>query len=323
MPIRRLVTIFAAMAVTLPTLLAAAPASAGTATRAAVVAENRVDARTLDLTVSSPAIGQQANVRLLLPDGWDGRQHGRTWPVLLLLGGCCWSDGDGHESWVQKTDIENYPELRKVLVVTPIGGKAGYFSNWHKAGGPKWEDFHLDEVLPLVEKNYGGGTKRAIAGLSMGGFGALSYAGRRPGMFSAAASYSGTVHTQLFMLGPASVQAVLIGQGLDPAALWGDPVKDAKVWAAHNPHELTDKLKNIPVYLSAGNGEPGPLDAPGAGFDVKEKAIEGMSQLVATKLLLSGGKVQTSFYGKGTHAWPYYGRELRNSLPMLLGALGV
>ncbi|SDN22879.1 alpha/beta hydrolase [Allokutzneria albata] len=319
-PIRRLLTIFAAAAVALPAALAA-PASAAPAVT--VVSEKRVDARILDLTVNSQAIGQQANVRLLLPDGWDGRQPGKTWPVLLLLGGCCWSDGDGHESWVQKTDVETYPELRKVIVVQPIGGKAGYFSNWKQAGGPRWEDFHLDEVLPLVEKNYGGGRKRAIAGLSMGGFGALSYAGRRPGMFAAAASYSGTVHTQLFMLGPSSVQAVLIGQGLDPNGLWGDPVKDEKTWAEHNPAELTDNLKKIPVYLSSGNGEPGPLDAPGAGFDVKEKTIEGMSQLVATKLLLSGGKVQTSFYGKGTHAWPYYGRELKNSLPMLMGALGV
>ncbi|WP_168200673.1 alpha/beta hydrolase family protein [Allokutzneria sp. NRRL B-24872] len=319
-PIRRLLTIFAALAVTLPPVLTA-PASAAPA--ASVVSEKRVDSRTLDISVSSPAIGQNGNVRLLLPDGWDARRPGQSWPVLLLLGGCCWSDGDGHESWVQKTDIEDYAELRKVIVVTPIGGKAGYFSNWKQTGGPRWEDFHLDEVLPLVEKKYGGGKKRAIAGLSMGGFGALSYAGRRPGMFAAAASYSGTVDTQLFMLGPASVQAVLLGAGLDPNGLWGDPVKDSKTWAEHNPAELTDNLRKIPVYLSAGNGDAGPLDAPDTGFDVREKTIEGMSQLVATKLALSGGKVQTNFYGKGTHAWPYYGRELKNSLPLLLGALGV
>ncbi|WP_405956530.1 alpha/beta hydrolase [Streptomyces phaeochromogenes] len=87
--------------------------------------------------------------------------------------------------------------MHDVLVVMPEGGQVGFYGNWwnHAAGGPPaWETFHLDELRPLLERHYGAGTRRAVAGLSMGGFGAVSYAARRPDLVRAAASYSGPVH---------------------------------------------------------------------------------------------------------------------------------
>ncbi|MFD5570668.1 alpha/beta hydrolase [Streptomyces cadmiisoli] len=151
--------------------------------------------RLVDLTIDSPALGRTATVRLLTPDGWEQRRPGQSWPTLYLLVG-----GDGnHKAWP-----EDYPvgltelhELRNVLVVMPEMPLFGFCTDWHNAGRggpPAVESFHLKEVLPLLERHYGAGVRRAAAGESQGGFGALSYAGRHPGMFRAAASYSGFVH---------------------------------------------------------------------------------------------------------------------------------
>jgi diacylglycerol O-acyltransferase / trehalose O-mycolyltransferase len=161
-----------------------------------VVSEKRIGSRIVDLTVQSPALGRTATVRLITPRGWDQRRHGQRWPVLYLLHGCC----DTPDSWTRETDVEEIPALRNVLVVTPEGGAVGWYSNWwnHGTGGPPaWETFHLTEVRRLLERGYGAGKRRVVAGLSMGGAGAMTYAAHHRRMFRAAASYSGVVRTVL------------------------------------------------------------------------------------------------------------------------------
>src|SRR4030095_3335104 len=99
---------------------------------------------------------------------------------------CCTGCCDTYESWTRSTDVEELALLRGVLVVMPEGGPVGWYSDWwnHGEGGPPaWETFHLGELRQLLERGYGAGDSRVIAGLSMGGFGALSYAARNPSMF--------------------------------------------------------------------------------------------------------------------------------------------
>lgn len=300
-------------------LLLPAPASGvdGQGTHgASVVAEEQVAPRIVDLTIQSPALGRTATVRLITPDGWDDRRRGERWPVLYLLHGCC----DTPDSWTRETDVEELSQLRDVLVVTPEGGAAGWYSDWwnYGAGGPPaWETFHLVEVRRVLERGYGAGHRRAIAGLSMGGFGAYSYAGRNPGMFRAAASYSGVVHP---LYEPAAVLGLTGAFGLDPYALWGDPLAQRGIWQAHDPFYLAKRLRHIPLFLSVGDGTAGPFDPPGASDDL-EAFLHGMNLALAARLSVLRVPVTTDFYGPGTHTWPYWERELHRSLPMLLGAL--
>src|SRR6266536_2764659 len=209
---------------------------------ARVVATAVVDARTLDLTVASPALGRNGMVRLLLPPDWARQPH-RRWPVLYLLHGCC----DTYDSWTRETDVEALTSQTNVLVVMPEAGAVGFYADWwnHGAGGPPaWETFHLTEVSQIVERGYRAGTRRAIAGLSMGGLGAFSYAARHPGMFRSAASYSGILHTTD---NPGVIMRLVRSFGADPLALWGDPVQQATIWAAHNPYDLARRLRGIPL----------------------------------------------------------------------------
>lgn len=290
--------------------------------RAQVVAEEQVAPRQIDLTISSPALGTEAKVRLLTPDGWEERDADDTWPVFYLLHGCC---GD-YTSWTGATDVEDIPELRDVLVVMPEAGVTGWYSDWWnygEGGPPAWETFHLKEVRRILEADYGAGHRRVVAGLSMGGFGALSYAARNPGLFKAAASYSGVVDNRHTPGAASTILGFVRRYNLDPLALWGDSGEQAEIWAAHNPVDLAKRLRNIPLYLSCGNGENGPLDPPGVSGGI-EVLLEKENLLLAQRLEQVGARhVVTHFYGPGTHAWAYWERELHLSLPMLLKALRV
>ncbi|QIB48072.1 alpha/beta hydrolase [Streptomyces aureoverticillatus] len=304
---------------------------------ARVIAERQLGPRLRDLTVSSPALGRDAKVRLLTPEGWERRQPQDRWPVLYLLVG-----GDGnHKAWTEDyaARIQELPHLRDVLVVMPEMPLFGFYTDWFnggEGGPPAVETFHLDEVRPLLERGYGAGTRRAAAGESQGGFGALSYAARHPGLFRAVASYSGFVHPSRH---PHAIKAGMTYLGLDWRALWGDPVIDRANWRAHDPYYLADRLRGVPVHLSAGDGTAGPLDPPGVEPDPVIPGLEDpadpfpedavsptetlmarQSRALADRLRSTGVPVTTHFYA-GTHSPPYWAREFHRSLPMLLRAL--
>jgi S-formylglutathione hydrolase FrmB len=238
---------------------------------------------------------------------------------LYLLHGCC--DGDiGFRSWTNNTDVEKFTAGARMLIVMPEGGPGGMYSNW--LSGPAWETFHLTELRRLLERHYRSGQQRVVAGLSMGGFGALSYAARHPGFFQAAASFSGVVHTTYQGTRSTNlVDAIVRNGGANLNDLWGDPVTQAATWAAHNPFDLAARLRGIPVYLSAGNGQAGPLDPPGSQPDSLEQLLGEQAVAVADQLRARHVKVTTDFYGPGRHTWPYWERALHRSFPLLAAAL--
>ncbi|MFB7108485.1 alpha/beta hydrolase [Streptomyces sp. NPDC056291] len=299
---------------------ATVPASS-TPRGAEVVAVTQVADRQVDLSVRSAALGgRTVKVRLLTPDGWDPSDRRQHWPTLWLLHGCC---GD-YTSWTALTDVARIDSLRNVLVVMPEAGWNGWYSDWWndgQGGDPAWETFHTVELRHLLERDWAAGANRVVAGLSMGGQGALLYAARHPGMFKATAAYSGSAHPLLNEESVNRIMGFFAGQGGDPLRVWGDPVAQRGIWEAHDPFYLAQRLKSVPVYLSCGDGTTGPLDSPGS-TSALEADFNRQNHALATELERVGAKhVTTNFYGPGTHGWAYWQRELHASLPMLLGAL--
>ena len=302
-----------------------APQGVGPPDRPArVVATQMLGPRVRDLTIDSPALGRSAKVRLLLPRRFQAQPH-RRWPVLWLLHGCC----DTYQSWTRSTDVEELAGLADVLVVMPEAGPVGFYSDWYKRGrgGPsRWETFHLTELRQLLERDWRAGNRRVVAGLSMGGLGAMAYAARHPGMFRAAASYSGLLHTRYQgdpLPGPRMIQDLLRDFDEDPDALWGDPRRHGDIWAAHNPYDLAPRLREVDLFVSVGNGQPGPLDGPAANGQLQqiEQALYPQNLAFVERLRQLGIPVRFDNYGPGIHKWPYWQRELHRSLPLLLGAL--
>ena len=315
---RALLALVAAVACGCSTPTEAPPPSARADDGARIVSLEQRSDRMLDLTVDSPAVGRRVPVRLLLPAGFDGAP-GRRWPVLYLLHGCC----DDYRSWTEQTDVEELTAPSDVLVVMPDGGAVGFYSDWLR--GPAWETFHLVEMRQLLERGYRAGPQRAIAGLSMGGLGAIAYAARHPGVFRAAASFSGLLNTRTtYGGGPRGHQFRLIeGEGEDPLALWGDPDQQAAVWAAHNPHDLAPRLRGTTLFVSTGNGDPGPLDPPGSTADDAEQLTHAETAEFVDRLRALRIPATADLYGPGTHTWPYWQRGLHRSWPLLSRALGI
>ncbi|MGN6303092.1 MAG: alpha/beta hydrolase [Angustibacter sp.] len=117
----------------------------------------------------------------------DGRAHGA--PVLYLLHGL----SDDATAWTRWTSVERYVEPLGLAVVMPQVARSFYLDQAH--GGRYWE--HLSEEVPAVVESFfrvsGRRDDTFVAGLSMGGYGALRWALHQPERFAAAASLSGAL----------------------------------------------------------------------------------------------------------------------------------
>lgn len=291
---------------------------------ARVVRERRLGPRMLDILISSPSIGRMMPVRLLLPRGWS-KSAKRTWPVLYLLHG----GADNYTAWTRMTDVASFTENVDAIIVMPEAGRAGNYSDWFnggRGGSPAWATFHTQEVRRLLEIGYRAGTRRAIAGLSMGAYGAVKYAAQNPGMFGFVGAFSGIMATQLPGI-PQIIQNAQLSEGHDPNALWGDPAGNKDVWAANDPLVLAPNLRGTAIYMSSGtNSFLGPLDPPGSPWHpahLGEPISAYTAKALSKRLDRLGIKHTMNMYGNGTHTWPYWNREFKNSFPMALRALGL
>ncbi|MFE3451211.1 alpha/beta hydrolase-fold protein [Nonomuraea sp. NPDC059194] len=286
---------------------------------ARVVRERRLSPRMMDILISSPSTGQMTPVRLLLPRGWS-RSAKRTWPVLYLLHG----GADNYTAWTRMTDVVSFTENVDAIIVMPEAGRAGNYSDWYN--GPAWARFHTQEVRRLLEIGYRAGTRRAIAGLSMGAYGAVKYAAQNPGMFGFVGAFSGIMATELPGI-PQIIQNAQLSEGHDPNALWGDPSRNKDVWAANDPLVLAPSLKGTAIYMSSGtNSFLGTLDPPGSPWHpahLGEPISAYTAKALSRRLDALGIKHTMNMYGNGTHTWPYWNREFKNSFPMALRALGL
>jgi S-formylglutathione hydrolase FrmB len=275
-------------------------------------AADRLSPRLEQLRVFSPALGHEANVRVLTPAGFDAsRDH---LPVLWLLHG---GFGDA-DDWTTAGDAEALTAGLPMVVVMPDAGTGGWYADWKRGtpeGPQRWETFHLDELRPFVEARYRTRTDRggrAVAGLSMGGFGAMSYAARHPELFGFAASFSGAV--DLLHPGVTAIVSIspLAHQGV-PGDIFGLRVVDEATWRAHNPVDLAENLRSTELQLRTGNGQPG---EHGGNPDPSEGAVAEATASLHGRLHALGIP-HVYDVAPGTHSWPYWRDDLAATLPGL------
>ena len=152
----------------------------------------------ITLSVESQYLNGTTGVSIILPDKPRNLEpaqfygSGRRYKVLWLLHG---TYGD-HTDWVRKSMIEMYAREKELLVVMPSALNSDY-ANWERCMmGYQMADFLTEELMPLVYHWLPASDRREdnfIAGLSMGGGGALNYALAHPDKFAAAAVLSSAV----------------------------------------------------------------------------------------------------------------------------------
>lgn len=146
------------------------------------------------LAVYSAGMKKDVKVVAVLP---DRALHGEACPVLYLLHGY----GGNEKSWITiKPELLRMAERDGIIVVCPDGRNSWY---WDSPTHPdsRYETFVADELVHYVDSHYATIAQRsgrAIAGLSMGGHGALWLAIRHKSVFGAAGSTSGGVDIRPF-----------------------------------------------------------------------------------------------------------------------------
>ncbi len=265
-----------------------------------------------------PGVAERPNalkVDVYLPPGYAGHRH-RRYPLLLLLHG----HGDAYDSWVnpEQGDLLDVAKGLRALVVLPEADH-GWYTNWWNGGArgdPAWESYHLDQVLPVVRRRLRvrpGRRWHAIAGLSMGGEGAMYYASQRPGFFGAAASFSGVLDLQR----PEYQQAFQGFNGEDPVAIFGDPHAQDFYWTGHNPTKLVANLRHTRLFVSVGDGTPDPTD-PNEVTNVFGQLAEVELHRQADDFVAAAnraGDPVTYNEHQGIHAWRYWREDLGAALP--------
>jgi S-formylglutathione hydrolase FrmB len=286
-----------------------------------VVESKSLDQRLVEATVSSQALSGPVGIRILLPADYDADPE-RRYPVLYLLHGGFGNFAD----WTEAGDAEAATAGLDLIVVMPDAGRGGWYRDWDnfgQGGPPEWETFHIRQLIPWVDsqlRTQASREGRAIAGLSMGGFGSLSYAARNPLLFAAAASFSGAVDTRnLPLRGLITISP--LADGREPGAIYPPPLLNEADWAAHNPWSLAGSLRGMHLALYTGDGLPGPLDDGGL-LDVQEQQVHTMNVALHQRLDALGIAHTWRDYGHGTHTWPYWQRDLREELPAIMTAFG-
>jgi S-formylglutathione hydrolase FrmB len=317
------VLLLVALALPSPALSSPAVARAARSGALTLVGARQLDARLSEYAFTTPALNGTTYVRVLLPTGYAG-QPGRRWPVLYLLHGA--SQEPGHQPWTDWTtsgDAETLTAGLPLIVVMPSGGNGGLYTDWYnggRGGPPEWETYHIGQLIPWIDQHLNtvaNASGRAIAGDSMGGLGAASYAARHPDLFAAAASFSGAVDLTDPVWGPFDDLAVLADGGL-PGDAFGPRLTHIIGTRAHNPVDLAGNLRGVDVALYTGNGRLGPLDSgPDPTGQLLETGVHQQSVSLHQALVRDGVPHMWADYGDGTHEWPYWQRDLRQELTRL------
>ncbi|MFT3660506.1 MAG: alpha/beta hydrolase-fold protein [Gordonia sp. (in: high G+C Gram-positive bacteria)] len=285
--------------------------------------------RRVALWVFSPAMNTEIQVQLLLARDWWSRPNAK-FPQLYTLDGL--RAQDDQNGWIINTDIESFYRDKNVNVVLPVGGESSFYTDWKQPDRGKnyqWETFLMRELPLILEGQWRSTDVRGVQGLSMGGTAAMMLAVRTPGFFRFAASYSGILQLTSYGMPQAIQFALRDGGGYDAMKMFGEPSDPA--WAEHDPYVLADRLRGTSLYISSGNGVIGPHDRPsdipllatnysGVGLEALSRTT---SQQFATKLAKAGIPAQAVYRPSGTHTWPYWEFEMKQSWPQIASALGL
>ncbi|MFI5777272.1 alpha/beta hydrolase [Nocardia sp. NPDC051570] len=305
----------------------------------------RIDDQNVRLQVYSAAMDKAFPVEIQRP-----ADTSQPRPSLYLLSGL--DAGESVASWQAQTDVRPFMSDKNVNLILPIGGKASYYTDWVNddpaLGRNKWRTYLTEELPPLMDAALGTNGVNALAGISTSGTSVLALPIAKPGLYRAAASYSGCAQTS-DPLGAYFVRTAVAAGGGDPTNMWGPP--NSPEWQANDPYLHAEDLRGVELYLSSGTGRPGKYDTIdgrkeqlGGGRTQIDGKTDQLGPIGLVNQVIVGGAIEnaTSFctrhmeeklasldipatihYSPGTHSWGYWQDEFKGSWPTLAHGLGL
>ena len=239
----------------------------------------------LEVGTSLTAVLPQATQQQIGVDAVERPEHG--WPVLYLLHGL----SDDHSAWVRYTSIERYATAAGLAVVMPAAGRSFYADEAHGHAYWSW----ISEELPQRVGEFFRVSARPqdtyVAGLSMGGYGALKLGLTHPDRFAAVASLSGAVDVRSLVTREERGEIV-------------DRVFDGTFTPSDDLYQLlaaADPAAVPPLYLGCGTEE--------------DRLLEANTRL-AEQAVAAGIDVTTDFR-PGTHEWGLWDATIRDVIAWL------
>ena len=201
------------------------------------------------------------NYSVYLPEDYATSQ--RSYPVVYLLHGY----SDDETGWIQYGEANRIADkgiaegkIPPCIIIIPDGRVTWYCNSYDKKN--IWEDTFVNEFIPFVEKEYRVRSKkeyRAIAGLSMGGFGALKLSMKHNDLFSTCLALSSGTFTDEEIVAKSEKEYEMYFSGLFGKSLQGDSRLN-EAWKANNPLDLIhsiplDKLKTVRFWIDCGDDD--------------------------------------------------------------------
>lgn len=248
-------------------------------------------------SLQSTALGRQMKYRVLVPQGYDTTL--RRYPVLYMLHGLT---GD-YKDWTTRTNLSEYSRALPLIIVMPDGENSWYTNA--ADGSEKFEDYVATELPADVVRKYrtiNSRYGRAVAGLSMGGFGALKLALRRPAQFSVAGSFSGAFGVTR----EGDLESRL-------GAVEGDRIR--RVFGSTGSQ--TRKENDVFALAAAVR----PAGAPYIYVDCGTSDALIASNRQVIEALSKSGAAYEYHEVPGNHTWDYWDRRIREFLPLLMKKL--
>lgn len=215
----------------------------------------------------------------------DVPDHG--WPVLHLLHGL----SDDHSAWVRYTSIERYATAAGLAVVMPAAGRSFYADEVHGHRYWTWISEELPQRVREMFRVSDRPEDTYVAGLSMGGYGALKLGLTHPGRYAAVASLSGAVDVRDLDRRPerSEIVARVFGGDFSP----GDDLYELV--------EAADAAVVPPLYIACGTEE--------------ERLMAANTRLV--QQARSAGIDVTTDFRPGTHEWGLWDATIRDVIAWL------
>jgi len=249
----------------------------------------------------SRALGHPMAYSIYLPEGHANAME--RFPVLYLLHGL----GGGETDWIKAGGVAHTAdrliasgEIDPLVIVMPDGSDSWYVNSKARGGPGDFETAIGTDLQDHIEKTYPIRTDRngrAIAGLSMGGFGAMRFAMTAPGRYVAAVSLSGAIVTDDTPETPLSQQQIKLFR-----KAFGTPF-DAETFNAENLFRYLDRLAASPQ-------KPALLIT--VGDDDYFKLYDGAFALF--KALKSANIPNEFRVTDGNHSWRLWSQELETAL---------
>ena len=203
-----------------------------------------------DFKLNSKLMAREMPYRVVLPANYSTDRAAR-FPVIYLLHGLT-----GHyDNWGSKTKIAEYLAPYPVIVVMPEGGD-GWYTDSSTRANDRYETYVTEELIREIDGKFRTlpeRSHRAVAGLSMGGYGSIKFGLKNPEMFSLVGSFSGALGaaswTEKELGGVKWILASIL-------SVYGEP--GSRTRAENDIYKLirelpAEKVKTLPfIYLDCG-----------------------------------------------------------------------